>query len=189
MADFSYLTHTTQRLMSKFLEPISLYAAFTEPWARGGEEELSPAPGWRGWAVQGIQGLLLLLLLWVVTGLSANYPYCASLAVFCAGAVVLSGLQPNISRGCWTLSQLSAVSNGGGQMDVKVWELSPFLWRNPRNIFTHLSKISEIFRCTKYNSKGPKNVSNVTKYDVRMSFLNAYPHTNGMFAFCCLFSC
>lgn len=53
----------------------------------------------------------------MATGLSANYPYCASLAVFCAGAVVLSGLQLNISRGCWTQSQLSDVSSRGGRMD------------------------------------------------------------------------
>lgn len=72
----------------------------------------------------------------MATGLSANYPYCASLAVFCAGAVVHSGLQLKISRGCWTQSQLSDVSNGGGHMGEEVVNahLSPFSRLSPSSI-------------------------------------------------------
>lgn len=97
---------------------------WTVSWGGGGE--LSTAPGWRGWAVRGIQGPLLLER-WVATGLSANYPYCASLAVFGAGAVVLGGLQLNISRGCWTQSRLSDVSNGGGRTDEEAVDFHNFV--------------------------------------------------------------
>lgn len=118
-----FTSNSAQRLRSKYVEPISLYAAFTELWAGGA---LSTAPGWRGWAVRGIQGPPPLER-WVATGLSANYPYCASLAVFGAGAVVLSGRQLNISRGCWTQSRLSDVSNGGGHTDREAVDFHNFV--------------------------------------------------------------